>query len=69
MAKDIKKNGKGDVVRIQKDHFRGKDYLDIRTFFEDDHGELKPTKKGIAIPLDIAGEVIQAAREVLMGDE
>ncbi len=32
--------------------FRGKNYADIRVYYEDDEGEWKPTKKGVAIAVD-----------------
>ncbi|MCZ6484116.1 MAG: transcriptional coactivator p15/PC4 family protein [Acidobacteria bacterium] len=32
--------------------YKGKNYADIRIYFEDDEGEWKPTKKGITIGLD-----------------
>lgn len=58
---DFKKNGKGDVIRVQKKEFKGKSYLDIRTFYEGEDGEMMPTKKGVAIPIEIAREVLGAA--------
>jgi hypothetical protein len=32
--------------------FRGKNYADIRVYYEDDEGEWKPTKKGVAVAVD-----------------
>jgi hypothetical protein len=32
--------------------FRGKNYANIRIFYEDDEGEWKPTKKGISVNLE-----------------
>ncbi len=32
--------------------YKGKNYADIRIYFEDDEGEWKPIKKGITIGLD-----------------
>ena len=32
--------------------FKGKSYANIRVHYEDDDGELQPTKKGITIALD-----------------
>ena len=69
---DIKKNGKGDVIRVAKETFKGKDYLDIRIFYEDKHDEkvlgaerLQPTRKGISIPVELAEQVIGAALKEL----
>lgn len=33
-------------------HFRGKKYIDIRTWFQDQSGAWKPTKKGIHLGTD-----------------
>ena len=32
--------------------FRGKNYANIRIYYEDDEGEWKPTKKGISVNLE-----------------
>ncbi len=32
--------------------FRGKEYADLRIYYEDDEGDWKPTKKGLNIALD-----------------
>ena len=36
-------------IRINISEFSGHKYLDIRKYYEDDAGEIKPTKKGIAL--------------------
>lgn len=36
--------------------FKGKQYANIRIYYEDDEGEWKPTKKGITVALDTFGE-------------
>jgi hypothetical protein len=33
-------------------HFKGKNYVDIRTWFQDDTGAWKPTKKGVHLNVD-----------------
>jgi len=32
--------------------FKGKNYANIRIYYEDDEGEWKPTKKGVTVSLD-----------------
>ena len=32
--------------------FKGKQYADIRVYYEDDEGEWKPTRKGVALSLE-----------------
>ncbi len=51
--------------------FKGKSYADIRVYYEDDEGELKPTKKGITITLDRFAEFkknLQALEEFLSAE-
>ena len=46
--KDIDK-GNGEVIRIEISEFKGQQYLNIRTWYTDKEGELKPTQKGITV--------------------
>jgi len=55
--------GLGSRVHIRVSKFRDRDYLDIRNFYETDDGEWKPTRKGIAIPVDLYDELIEALTE------
>jgi hypothetical protein len=36
--------------------FKGKNYANIRIYYEDDEGEWKPTKKGVTVSLDTFSE-------------
>lgn len=47
-----------DLTATQKlifslSNFRNKQYIDIRTWFQDQSGEWKPTKKGVHFNLDL----------------
>ncbi|MDB2377094.1 transcriptional coactivator p15/PC4 family protein [Luminiphilus sp.] len=57
---------KNKLLRISLQEFQGHPLLQIRYFYEDKQGDVKPTSKGIAIPknryLDLA-EVIQHHHE------
>jgi hypothetical protein len=44
----IRKNGSGEV-RVSVDQYKGKAYVDVRTYYLDDHDQMAPTKKGVAI--------------------
>ena len=44
--------------------FRGKNYANIRIFYEDDEGEWKPTKKGISVNLEDFIEFKQRLEEL-----
>ena len=48
---EFMKNG-FDKVIIRFAEFRDVKYLDIRTWYQNDKDEWKPTKKGIIIPLN-----------------
>ncbi len=62
--KDIKhKNG---IIRVQKNNFKGVDYIDVRKFYlKEETGEWLPTRKGISIPLEITADVVKAINEVI----
>ena len=58
--------GLGNRIHVRLSRFRERDYLDIRNFYETDDGEWKPTRKGIAIPVEMYDELvgaIEAAKE------
>ncbi len=49
IIRDIEKGG-GEIIRVEISEFRGKSYLNIRTWYTDrDSGEYKPTQKGVSI--------------------
>jgi len=55
--------GLGGKIYVRLSRFRERDYLDIRNFYETDDGEWKPTRKGIAIPVELFGELMTALKE------
>jgi hypothetical protein len=58
--------GMGSRIHIRLSKFRDRDYLDIRNFYETDDGEWKPTRKGIAVPVDLYDDLMEglaAAKE------
>ena len=52
--------GLGNRIHIRISKFRDRDYVDIRNFYEDDNGEWKPTRKGIAVPVDLYDDLMAA---------
>jgi hypothetical protein len=54
--------GLGSRIHVRLSRFRERDYLDIRNFYETDDGEWKPTRKGVAIPVEFYDELIDALR-------
>lgn len=56
---DVKKNNRGEVIRISTaDEKSGGKSIDVRQYYTDDAGELMPTKKGVRINSEIAPEVV-----------
>lgn len=54
----IDRGGKTRIV-LKLSDFRGKKYLDIRKWYEDDEGEWKPTRKGLTLPLENVPELVK----------
>lgn len=44
--------GWNEKVVFSLSEFKGKKYADIRVYYEDDEGEWKPTRKGVALALE-----------------
>ncbi|HEX32756.1 MAG TPA: transcriptional regulator [Candidatus Acetothermia bacterium] len=61
LVKAINK-GMGNRIHIRLSRFHDRDYLDIRNFYEADDGEWKPTRKGIAVPVELYGELMDALK-------
>ncbi|MFH1609841.1 MAG: transcriptional coactivator p15/PC4 family protein, partial [Candidatus Bipolaricaulota bacterium] len=50
--------GAGQKVVVRRTQFKGKEYLDLRQFFQGDEGEWLPTKKGVSLPWDLCAALI-----------
>lgn len=46
--------GKGSKIRVRINTFKGKNYVDIRTFL----GDQIPTTKGVSLPLDKLADLV-----------
>lgn len=53
------------VKRVRKGE---RTYIDIRTFWSDDSGEWRPSKKGIAIPIELAPQIAEAVQKGVSAD-
>lgn len=51
IIQDIDK-GRGEVIRLEISEYKGKKYVNIRTWYTDPEGKLSPTKKGVALTLE-----------------
>ena len=54
---EIQKNST-EKIRVSIESYKGHEFIDVRVYYEDDTGEWRPTKKGIAIPTDKAEELL-----------
>jgi len=52
--------GLGNRIHVRLSRFKERDYLDIRNFYETDDGEWKPTRKGIAVPVEFYDDLMAA---------
>lgn len=50
-------------IRVRLVEFGGKPFIDVRTFVVADAVDRVPTRKGIAIPPAMLGEVIEALQD------
>jgi len=58
----------GNRIHIRISQFKDRDYLDIRNYYEDDAGEWKPTRKGVAVPVEFYDELmagLAAAKDII----
>ncbi len=47
-----------EVLRVSLENFKGRDYIDLRIYYQDENGEWKPTKKGVTVAPDKLDDVI-----------
>ncbi len=59
---EIQKTGTDKIIITVKE-FKGKTYVDVRNYFENDEGEMVPTKKGISLTPENLDELIQLLGE------
>jgi len=52
--------GLGGRIHIRVSHFKDRDYIDVRNFYEADDGQWLPTRKGIAVPVELYQELLDA---------
>ena len=49
-----------EEVRATLNEFRGRRYMHLRIYYQDDNGEWKPTRKGVSLPTDFMPELKEA---------
>ena len=63
MATVLEKNSRESFV-INQTEFKGVKLVDVRVFYKDENGDLKPTKKGVSVRLNQLDALIKALSEV-----
>ncbi len=53
-----------EQVRASISTYKGKQYADMRVYYESDDGEWRPTKEGITIALDLLPELDEALKKL-----
>ena len=59
----LEKNSRESLV-INQSEFKGVKLVDVRVFYKDENGDLKPTKKGVSVRLEQLDALIKALSEV-----
>jgi hypothetical protein len=59
----------GEVVRVSLTEFKGRNYVGVRVWYTDSEDELKPSKKGINLELDLfprLANLIEKSKEIVL---
>lgn len=62
-VRDLEKN-KSEIIRVSIDEYRGEKLVNIRVFYKDKEGNWAPSKKGIAIRLEIFPQLKKVLDEI-----
>ena len=57
--KEVQKNTQ-EKIRVEKRKYKGREFVDVRTYYLDDSGEWKPSPKGITFKVELIDEIISA---------
>lgn len=58
-----------DVLRVSASEFKGREYVDIRVWYVDRDGDLKPTAKGVSLRPDAVQDVLRALHDAYQATE
>ena len=56
------------VIRVERREFKDREFIDIRQYYLDDDKNWKPTPKGVTMPPDAVGELINALKNFVEVD-
>ncbi len=55
--------GETEVMRVSTEEYKGRKYVDVRIYFENNEGEWKPTKKGVTIQPEKVEEFLELIKK------
>ena len=55
----IEKNSRESIV-VSETEYKGNKYVDVRVFYKDTDGSLKPTRKGVSVRPEKVAELVTA---------
>ena len=55
----IEKNSRESIV-VSETEYKGNKYVDVRVFYKDTDGSLKPTRKGVSVRPEKVAELVAA---------
>ena len=61
----IQKNA-SEEFRIEREEFKGHDLVNVRVWFKSQAGDMRPSKKGVAIPFAKLDEIVEALQALQM---
>lgn len=62
---ELRKNQR-EVLRVERQEFKGHDLLNFRVFYDDGTGEMRPGKQGLAIRVEMVPDLIEAIQRECM---
>lgn len=54
-----------DLVRVNATEFKGRQYIEVRTYYMSEDGEWKPTRKGVTLTPELMDKVHRALGQAL----
>jgi hypothetical protein len=60
----------GSLIRVQFSEYKGKQYLDFRSFYHDrESGTYKPTPKGCGVPIEMSKKFLLRLKKLIAAGE
>ncbi len=64
----VHEKARGETIKVYIEEFAGMRLLHVREWYLDKDGSEKPSKKGIAIPLDKVEALLEAVKKVMANE-